>query len=270
MFHKSDVLILFCAPLFWQVPTNADEPKTADEVIAKYIEAIGGREKLDSVKSMRMTGKSLAGGGMEVPVTIEFKRPNKMRVEFTVQGMTGVQAFDGKTGWFIMPFMGKTDPEKMPPDMVEMIDDQADFSGPLVDYRKKGHKVELVGKDDVEGSETYKLYVTKKSGSTEYHFLDTEHFVLIQTKGKRKFQGTEIEFTIKYGDYKEVDGLLLAHSIQQGGMGGDTTFEKVELNADLPDDRFTMPEVKREEPAITDKPEPAVKDTGEPTAKDEG
>jgi len=264
MFHKSDVLILLCAPLFWQVPANADEPKTADEVIAKHIEAIGGREKLDSVKSMRMTGKSLAGGGIEIPITIEFKRPNKVHIEFTVQ------AFDGKTGWFIIPFMGKTDPEKMPPDMVEMIEDQADLDGPLVDYKKKGHKVELVGKDDVEGSETYKLKVTKKSGNTEYHFLDTEYFVLIQTKGKRKFQGTEIEFTIKYGDYKEVDGLLLAHSIRQGGMGGDMTFEKVELNADIPDDRFTMPEVKKEEPSATDTQESGVKQTKEPPTKDEG
>ena len=152
-----------------------------------------------------------------------------------------------------------------------MIEDQADLDGPLVDYRKKGHQVELVGKDDVEGSEAYKLKVTKKSGNVEYHSLDTEHFILIQTKGKRKFQGAEIEFTIKYGDYKEVDGLLVAHSIQQGGMGGDMTLEKVELNTDIPDDRFTMPKIKKEEPAATDKEKPATEEEKkEPPAKDEG
>jgi outer membrane lipoprotein-sorting protein len=257
-------------PLFWQLSAGADEPKTADEVIAKHIEAIGGQEKLDSVKTMRITGKAIGMGGMEIPVTAEFKRPKKVRFEFTMQGMTGTQAFDGETGWSVLPFTGKTDPEKMSPDMVEMIKDRADFYSPLVDYKKKGHTLELVGKDDIEGSETYKLKLTKKNGDVEYHFLDTEYFILIQTKGKREFQGTETEFTTSYGDYKEVNGILLAHAIQQGGMGGNVTFEKIEVNIDIPDERFTMPEVKKEEPVTTDAQESDAEKTKEPPSEDEG
>jgi len=269
MLQRSIVLTFVCVAFCRPVAAGADEPKTADDVIAHYIDAIGGRAKLDSVKSLRMTGKAIGMGGMEVPLVVEFKRPKKVRVEFTVQGMAGVQAFDGKTGWFIMPFMGKTDPEKMPPDMVEVIEEQGDFEGSLVDYKKKGHQVELVGKDDFEGSEVYKLKVTKKSGKIEYYFLDAEYYILLQVKGKRKFQGTEVEMTTKFGDYKEVDGLLLPHSIQQGGMAGDTTFEKIELNVNIPDDRFTMPEVKKEEPVSTDKTKPGPDDANS-TEKDEG
>ena len=227
----------------------ADEPLGADEVIAKYIEAIGGRKVLGSIKSMRTTGKVvMAGGMMEAPMTVEYKRPNKARIEFTFQGMTAVQAFDGTTGWFIMPFAGKLDPEKMSSDQVKIIKEEADIDGPLVDYKKKGHQVELIGKDEEDGSEVYKLKVTRKNGDTDYFFLDAEYFLPIKRTGKREMQGNDVEFAVSFGDYKEVGGLMLAYSIEQtiGAMSGNTmTLDKVEMNVELSDDRFAMPEVKK-------------------------
>src|SRR5262249_33898403 len=80
---------------------------TADEVIAKYVKAEGGLDKIRSIKTIHMTGKSVMGQGMEMPLVRYAKRPNKMRVEFTFQGMTGVQAFDGTSAWGVMPFAGK-------------------------------------------------------------------------------------------------------------------------------------------------------------------
>lgn len=227
-----------------------DEIKNADDVIARYIEAIGGRKKLDAVKTMRATGKSMMGGGMEAPMTIEHKQPNMMRVEFTFQGMTGIQAYDGETGWFVMPFMGKTEPEKMPDEMIKLMAEEADLHGPLVDYQKKGHKVELIGKEDLEGSETYQLKVTKKNGDVENHFLDAEHFLPLQVSGERVIQGTPIEYKINFGDYKEVDGLVFPHSITQqaGPMGGNTMIlEKIEINPDISDERFKMPAVSKKD-----------------------
>ncbi len=271
MLRKRPVWIMFCILVCWQVPAKADEPTTVDEVIARYLEAIGGRDKLDAVKSMKMTGKVLMHGGMEIPMTAEIKRPNKMRMDFTFQGMTGTQAYDGKNGWSIMPFAGKTDPEKMSPDQVKLMEDQADIDGPLVDYKKKGHKVELIGKEDLEGTEVYKLKVTKKGGDIEHHFLDAEYFLPIKVKGKRKIMGTEVEFETTLGDYKEVNGLLLAYSIEQrgGDMGPGSTinFEKVEVNVDITDDRFVMPEIKKEEVKTEAKkeetaPEPQKEKTG--------
>ena len=220
-----------------------DDIKSADEVIKRYVDAIGGREKLDSVKTMRLSGKAMIGGQMEAPITMELKRPNKIRMEFSLQGMTGTQAYDGKGGWFIMPFAGKFEPEQMPPDMAKQLKDQADMDGPLVDYKKKGHSVELVGTDEVEGTEAYKLKVTKEDGSVEYHFIEAEHFIPLQVKGEREVMGTKIDYKVNFGDYKEVDGLLIAHTIAQtGGEGSNTmTIEKVEINAKIPDDRFDMP-----------------------------
>lgn len=251
MFSKPVLCILTCVAVCLQTPVKADEPKTVDEVIAKSIEAVGGREKIDAVKSLRMTGKMVMGGGMmEMLVTVEAKRPGKMRMEFTFQGMTGIQAYDGKDGWFVMPFAGKTDPEKMPPDQAKLMKQEADMDGPLVDYRKKGHKVELMGKEEADGSDAYKLKVTRESGDVDYIFLDAEYFLPIKIEGKRTIQGAQIEFELALGDYKEVNGLLVAHSIEtrKGPGGANTiTFEKVEMNVPLSDERFTMPKVKKEE-----------------------
>lgn len=245
------IFSLFCAASVPRAVAFADEPKTVDEVIAKYIAAIGGQAKLDAMKTRRINGKMvMAGGAMEAPFIVEHKRPNRFRMDFTFQGMTGTQAYDGTTGWQLMPFMGKTDPEKMSEEDVKRIEDQIDPDGPLVDYKKKGHQVELMGKEEIEGAQTYKLKVTKKSGNTEYYFLDAEQFIPIKTKGKMMAQGTEVETEASLGDYKEVGGILMAHSITQsaGGMGGmEMTFAKIEVNVELPDSRFTMLEVKKEE-----------------------
>ncbi len=243
----------------------ADDAPSVDDIIAKHVKAIGGKEKLSAQKSRKLSGKTMMGGGaMEAPTSLEMERPNRFRVDFTFQGMTGTQAYDGKTGWFIMPFGGKTDPEKMSPEDMKELEDQADIDGPLVDYKEKGHKVELMGKEDADGAQAYKLKVTKKSGDVEYHFVDAEQFLVLKVKGKRSIQGTEVDFETVFGDYKPVEGVILAHSIENRGgpMGGGMvmTIEKVEVNPKFPTDRFAMPEPKKEEP----KPgEGEKKDSGE-------
>ena len=247
---------------------RADDFDNVDKVIAKYIEAIGGRKALDAIKSIRATGKlTFNGGAMEAALSIESKRPKRFRMDFTLQGMTGTQAYDGETGWFVMPFMGKTDPEKMSAEQVELMSDQADMDGPLVDYKDKGYKVELIGKEEEEGSEVYKLKVTKEDGAVEYHYLDAEYFIPIKITGKRKMMGAEIEYEAAFGDYREVAGVLMVHSIENRGgpMGASTmVFDKIEPNVQLADSRFTMPEVK----ATPDADSETAKVSGKPKKAD--
>ena len=144
-------LLLGIAALAFLAPMA--QAQTADEIVAKYVQARGGMDKLKAVKSVRMTGKMMMGPGMEAPMVLEIQRPDKMRMEFTVQGMTGVQAYDGKVGWIVMPFMGKKDPEAVPAEDVKDFQEQSDIDGPLVDYKAKGKQVELLGKElDVRAS----------------------------------------------------------------------------------------------------------------------
>lgn len=235
-------LLGLAAGAFLALPASA---QTVDEIIAKNVDARGGLDKLKSVKTMRMSGKMTVGPGIEAPISMEMKRPNNVRMEITFQGNTGVQAYDGKDGWAISPFSGKKEPEPMSADDLKEAEEQADMDGPLVDYKAKGHAVELVGKEKVEGSEVYKIKVALKNGDTRYLYIDADSFLEIKSESKRTVRGSEVELETTIGDYKEVGGLLVPHSFQSGAKGRpekqNITVDKVELNPALDDTRFKMP-----------------------------
>jgi outer membrane lipoprotein-sorting protein len=232
--------------------------QTVDDIIAKHVAARGGMDKLKAVKAMRMTGTMSVGPGIEAPFTLEMRRPNSMRVEFTLQGQTGVQAYDGKTAWMVMPFMGKKDPEALPAEETKTFEEQADFDGVLVDYKAKGHTVELAGKEPVEGTDAYKLKVTLKNGDVRYVYLDSEYFLEIRTEGTRTMRGTPIDFESSVGDYKEVEGMMMPHSMESGAKGmpqrQKMTISKIELNPALDDARFAMPAPAPAAPAAAPPP----------------
>jgi outer membrane lipoprotein-sorting protein len=233
---------------------------TLEEILENNYEARGGVEAWEAVETARMTGTmkmmASAAGGIEAPFTIEFKRPNKMRLEFSMQGMTGVQAFDGETGWMIMPFMGKTEPETMAGEQLEQVKDQADFEGPLMNWEAKGHTIELLGEEEVDGTPAYKLQVTRADGNVDIVYLDAEYFIEFKSVSKRSMQGVETELSTVVGDYKEVDGLMFAHSMEVGMNGQPPmqviTLESIEVNPGIDDERFAMPEVEAAAPAAAE------------------
>jgi outer membrane lipoprotein-sorting protein len=229
----------------------AAQAQTADELIEKSLQAIGGRPKIDAVKSVRMTGKMLAPQGLEIPMTMEYKEPDKLRTEATVQGMTAIQALNGKEGWMVAPFMGKKDPEKMSDDDVKRTAEQLDSFDMLSKYKEKGHAIEYVGKEDLEGTPAFKLKLTKKNGDVSYLYLDAESYLLVKLTGKTKVQGQEMESETTLGDYKAVDGVLYPFSIESQAKGSPMkmvmTFSKIEVNPTLDDSRFAMPAPEKKE-----------------------
>jgi hypothetical protein len=219
--------------------------QTADEIIAKYVKTVGGMDKIEAVKSLRRTGKVIAGGGFEIPIVEENKRPNMFRQDITIQGLVGTSAYDGKNGWKIQPWQGKKDAETMGEGELKGVIEEADFDGPLVNYKAKGNKVEFVGMDEVEGTDTYKLKVTLANGETRYFYMDTDYFVPIKIETKRIVRGNEVEFETILGDYKEVAGWYVPFSVEVGGKGSQfkqkIVYEKIEANMALDDSRFAMP-----------------------------
>jgi outer membrane lipoprotein-sorting protein len=216
--------------------------QTVDEVIAKSFEARGGLDKLKAVQAVRMTGK-MTMGPTELPIVIETKRPASIRLDVTVQGTLAVQAYDGTTGWAISP-MGTGQAERVPPEAAKRMADQADMDGPLVDYTAKGHQVELLGREKVEGSDAFKLKVTRKGGDVEYYFLDAKSWLPVRVEGRQTVRGTEVA------------GFLWPHSIQNGAKGRPEkqtiTIEKIEINPTIDDSRFRMPAAKPAEPPKKD------------------
>jgi hypothetical protein len=221
--------------------------QTGDEIVAKYIKAVGGMEKIQAVTTLRRTGKVIAGGGFELPIVQENKRPNMMRQEITLQGLTGVNAYNGKIGFKIEPWQGKKDAESLSEEEMKQVVEDSDFDGPLVNYQQKGNKVEFVGMEPVEGTDAYKLKVTLASGEVRFYFMDTDYYVPIKIETKRIIRGAEVETETSLGDYKEVDGWYLPFSLESGLKGsqsrGKVAYDKIEANVAIDDSRFVAPPV---------------------------
>ena len=232
----------FLAATAFALPLAA---QTADEVIAKNVAARGGLEKVRAVQSLRMTGTVSMGPGMQAPLVLEIKRGGRIRSEVTVEGKTGVQTFDGTSGWAFMPFMGHTEPQAMPAEAVKDAQEQSDLDGPLVDYQKKGHKVELVGKDKAAGVDAYKLRVTLKSGSVRDIWIDAASWLEVRGEGSRSMGGRIMESETTLGDYRDVDGLKLPHRVDGGPKSRPEkqaiVFSKIEVNPAIDDARFGKP-----------------------------
>jgi len=222
--------------------------QTADEIVARYIKAIGGMEKIQAINTLRRSGKFKGGGGFEAAILQDNKRLNSVREEFSLQGMTGINAYDGKTGWKIEPWGGKKDPESLGEEEMKSILEDSDFDGPLVNYRQKGIKVEFVGKDEFEGTDTFKLKVTRPNGDVYFYYLDTDSYIPIKFDTKRTVRGAEREYETALGDYKEVAGWYLPYSIESNVKGSPNkqkvVYDKIEANVPLDESRFRLPVIK--------------------------
>ncbi|MBV9498678.1 MAG: outer membrane lipoprotein-sorting protein [Acidobacteriaceae bacterium] len=236
------VLISFIAGL--GLACGISQAQTVDDIITKNIEARGGIEKLKTLKTVRQTGKfqiqSFQAGFLQ-----ENKRPHMVRQEVTIQGMSEVTAYDGKTGWRVSPFEGRKDPELLSEDDLKGIIEDSDIEGQLVDYKEKGYKAELVGHDPVEGTDCYKIKLTLQNGDIRYYYLDTDTYLELKVETQRMIRGAYQYRETLYGDYEQVDGIYFATALASKEKGDTNevkvTIDKVEVNVPLANSLFTVP-----------------------------
>lgn len=247
--EKRFAVTLMAAALLAPAAFTQEMPVTAptlDELVAKNIEAKGGAEALHALKTLRRTGKMLVNEGkLQLAYTQIKKRPLEVRTEATLQGMTAVQAFDGKDGWQISPFQGRKDPERMSADDIKSLIEDAEMDGPLVDWKEKGSTIEYVGREDVDGTDAYKIKVTRKNGDINFVYLDPDHFLEIRILTERIQQGALVETETDFGDYEKVNGVFVPTSIEAGGKG-DPDKQKIDINkaegnASVDDSMFHFP-----------------------------
>jgi len=215
--------------------TGAFAGMTAEELVAKNLEARGGAAKLQALTSMHTVGKRRVGGGTEAKTESWAVAPDKYRTEFTLQGLVAIQACDGSEAWSINPFGGRRDPQKMSADDAKDLVQAAAFAGPFSDYQAKGSKIEALGTEDIDGTEAYKLRVTFKNGDTQYVFLDPDSFLEIRTVDHRMVRGQEDVSTTDLGEYEKVDGLYFPFEI------GRNQLDTVELNVTVDPKLFAFP-----------------------------
>ena len=227
----------------------AASAQTVDEVIAKNIQAHGGVDKLKSVRSIRTSAK-FSQGSFRAEFRQENKRDDKVREEFIIQGLAQVQAYDGKTGWQIAPFGGRKDPELLSQDDLKSLVVDADIDGPLVEYKEKGHKAELVGHDSMEGTDCFKIKLSMKNGDVRYYYLDADSFLELKVEIQTTIRGALQENELYYGDYEQVNGIYYPFAVEQAQKGSASraqiSVEKIDQNIPLEDAHFSMPVSKPE------------------------
>lgn len=218
-------------------------PQTVDEILAEHFKAIG-QDKLLAVNTMSTKGKIIQGQ-FEIPFASYQKRPMFYRTEAEFQGMKIISGFDGTKGWSINPMMGSSDPQPMTEEQIDKMKIQADFDGPLYNYKEKGYTVEYTGKEIIDDIETYALKLTRPNGDVITYFIDAENYVPLKMKSKIKMQGVETEIELIFSNYKYVNDILSAFSMETK-MNGQTamqmTFDQITYGDNFPDSLFQMPE----------------------------
>jgi photosystem II stability/assembly factor-like uncharacterized protein len=238
--------------------------QSADELVAKNLEAMGGLDKINAIKTLRMSGR-MQQQDFSAAVAQDWKAPGIIRQSFTLQGMTQVAAYNGSIGWQISPFEGRRDPERLGEDDTRNLIEDAYLYDPLVDYKAKGSTVEYLGMGSVDGDDAYKLKVTLKNGDIMYFYLDPDTYMGIRIERQQFLRGMMKETVQNLGSYKAVAGVYFPYSIEAGlkgrpGSMARISMEKIEANVEIPDSEFDMPTA----PAAAAPPAPA---TGETAAK---
>jgi hypothetical protein len=202
--------------------------QTADEIISKHISAIGGADNWKKVNSMVMSG-SMSMQGAEILFTRTILHGKGNKNEISLMGMTGYQILTPTEGWNFMPFTGQTAPEAMTADDIKEGQNDLDAQGSVIDYAAKGHTIQYLGKEEVDGTECHKIKMTYNSGDNETMFFDPSSFYLIKSVSVQ-----EVEATTSYSNYEKLpEGIVMAKNISLPmgpGMNADFTVSKIEIN----------------------------------------
>ena len=245
-------LALFSA-LFVFISVQTLQAQTAESIVDAYLETIGGKENLEAIKSVKFNCKAQAQG-MDIPVTMYQKAPNKQRMDMTFQGQEITQmAFDGETGWSTNFMTMK--PEKWDAEQSNIMKTEMTFPDPFLNYKKNGYTVSLEGEEEIEGTMCYKIKLTKKPLTIEgkevenfsYYFMDKETNVTIMQRdfakvGEMKGMATETFFS----DYDEVEGVYFPFTIMQKVNNQpvfSVSIENAEANIEIEDAKFAFPEM---------------------------
>ena len=221
---------------------------TADEIVARNVEARGGAAALASVRSLRRTGRFvLAGRSLLVTLSEVRERPGRIRQEATYQGLTQIQAWGGEKGWQVQPFEGRKDPALMSEDDAKPFRIAADLDGTFVDAKAKGHTVEYLGTEDVDGTLAHKLRVRLKWGGDVTVWFDPDTWMVIRDLQTLTVRGAEQQVETDYGDYEKIGGVFVPMSEESGppnsppASRGKSIYDKAEANVAVAADAFAFP-----------------------------
>ena len=229
-------VVVACAGVF------SLQAQTADEIINKHVDAIGGREVLAKVNSLYMEGNANAAGN-DFPTNTTVLAGKGFKTVTTVNGSEIIQCFTPTSGWSLNPMTGQTSATALPPEMVEKGKSALDIGGELVNFKEKGYTDSLLGREDFNGVSAYKVKLTQPGAEVVY-FFDPNSYYILKTETKASIGGQDIVSTTKYSDYKKTDiGFVVPTTltVNNGAVDVTISYDKVEVNKDVDEKIFEMP-----------------------------
>jgi len=216
------------------------------EILDQHFSVVG-QEKLMKIKTFTIYG-NIVQMGTEFSFVQKVKKPNMFRMEADIQGQQMIQAFNGEDGWYIAPWIGP-DPQDLTGPQLKQAKEQTNIEGDLYNWEEKGHLAEFLGTEDMEGTEVYKIKLTKKEGDEIFYYIDSEAYIILKESRIMTMQGNEMEIESFPGNYEMLDGIAFPMSIKSNTMGQETEvlFDSVKFDIEMDDSIFVRPVQEDEE-----------------------
>lgn len=230
-------LILLSSALLAAIVING---QSLEEIVKKYSAAIH-TDQLAKVSTIRVTGK-ISSMGMEMPMTMVMKNPNKIRVVYSINGQEMVSVFDGEKGYMINPMTGSTTPIELTPDQLKQVQGSNAFSNEIINYFGNG-KLTLEGQENVEGKPAFKLKAIPEGVNPVYMFIDKDSYFLVKSTTTVEQMGTTMNVDSYMSDYTDTEGVVLprkTRAMTNGMEAAVITFEKIEVNVPVEDAVFRL------------------------------
>jgi hypothetical protein len=226
---------------------SAQTTQSADEIVSKYVAAIGGKDAISQVKSVYLES-SVQVMGNESPSTTTIVDGVGYKTETDINGTKIITCYNDKGGWSVNPMAGVNDPTPMPEDVYNTGKGQINVGGALYDYAAKGGKVEFMGKD----GNAFKIKLTSKEKVEYLYLIDSTTYFVTSVQSKGKMQDQEVDISTRLSDYRKTDlGYLIPYAIDVdfGQFALSIAVKKVELNKTIDPAVFAMPKTAAETPA---------------------
>ncbi len=232
--------ILTVIVLISSLVLNIIQAQTLDDILAKHFKAVG-QDKLVAAQTIIVQAK-VKQMGMEMPLEMKIKKPDKFLVTVDMQGQKMIQAFDGEKGWMVAPWIS-TDPQVLEGDQLIQAQQQADLEGELYNYKKKGSTAELIGKVNIDGKDAYRIKLSTKDGNSKDYFINADTYFVDKVKASVENQGQTMEVEQTMSDFKSFNGITMPTKINSKMPMGDAeiVFEDVKFNEDIDNSVFKQP-----------------------------
>lgn len=225
---------------FFVLALTQVQAQSLEDVLNKHFKAVGQEKLLDvETYSVKATVKQM---GMEIPMDMKMKRPNKFRMEMEMQGQKMIQAYDGEKGWLLAPWVS-AEPQDLSGPQLDQAMEQANIDGELYNYAEKGFTAMLLGKVNVDGSPMFNIQLTDEDGSSKNYYIDAESYLVRKVKAKVQSQGQEVEVEQNMNDYINIDGIMMATTIETKSPMGPASiiFDDIKFGEKFDDSLFAKP-----------------------------